>query len=158
MSSFTSSPIKTLRTRLPPCLKNTSATFKMARFSSMERYWSTPVIPVVFGAISEVMRSKVSIQYSRAKALTFSKSKTSALRVLRLDFPKVLISWMSTPSTNHSGQTIRPITCMKLPGALAMSYTFIPGWMRLYFSCISMSLNALRARYPSFLASRNHLS
>lgn len=159
MRSFTSSPTKTLRRRFPSFLRNTFATSRIARLSSTERYWSTPVMPVVDGAISEVMRSNCHIPRPSRYLRIFSYSKILSWRRNTFGKPRLgSIFCISIPTTFHFGHTILPITWRKLPGAAHTSSTFIWGLMSPYFSCTSRSLNALRARYPSCFAFSKYVS
>gem|GEM_PF-5832343 len=83
----------------------------------------------------------------------FSNSNTLSCRRWIFAKPKFgSILCISIPTAFHFSPIIFPITCKKLQGAAQMSRIFIPGFMREYLSCISMSLNALRARYPIFFA------
>lgn len=153
MRSLTSSHTNTFRTRLPHFFKKTFATSRIARLSSIDLYWSTQLIPVVDGAISEVIRSNCPIPRESRKVLIFSYSKILSWRRWMFHLPKLgSILVISIPTTLCSRSTIFPITWRKLPGAAHTSSTFIWGWIRLYFSWSSINLNALRARYPSFFA------
>lgn len=78
--SSISSPTKTLRMRFPHFLRNTSATSRIARLSSIDRYWSTQVIPVVNGAISEVITSNFPILSESRNIRIFSNSNTLSSR------------------------------------------------------------------------------
>lgn len=147
MRSRISSQTNTLSTVVPHFFRNISATSRIARLSSIERYWSTPVIPVVAGAISEVMRSNCPISKLSRNVRIFSNSKTLSWRRWILGKPKFeSIFCISIPTTFPSCQTIFAITWRKLPGALATSRTFIFGLMSQYFSWISSNLKALLAR------------
>ena len=55
--SLKSSHLNTLSNKFPHFFKNSSANFSISILSSTDAYWSTSFLPVVFGAISEVMRS-----------------------------------------------------------------------------------------------------
>ncbi len=150
--SFTSSHTKTFRTRFPHFFRNVSASSTIARFSSIDRYWSTPVIPVVLGAISEVIRSKCESQSVEKNDVIRAVSKISACKREIFWFQNGSIRFWSIPTTLPSGHTFSEITCRKLPGADARSSTCIFGCRRWNFSSISISLKALRARYPSAFA------
>lgn len=57
----------------------------------MDRYWSTPFIPVVFGAISEVTRSNCVIPMDSQNVEIFGASKISPWSNLTFGRPSDLI-------------------------------------------------------------------
>ena len=113
-------------------------------------------MPVVDGAMSEVMRSSVSMPWVARSVSMVSRLKTSPTEVMTFFRPSDCIFWISTQKRTHSVPIFCEITCKKLPGALAMSRMLMPLWMRLYFSSISKSLKALLARNHRFFASKKY--
>lgn len=153
MRSRISSQTNTFKRRFPHFFRKTSATSSIARFNSTDLYWSTHVIHVVEGAISDVMVSNWCIPRLWRYDCIFSNSKTLSFRRWMFEKPKFgSIFCISIPTAFHFSPIIFAITWRKLHGAAPISRIFIPGFTREYLSCISMSLKALRARYPIFFA------
>ena len=148
-----SSPTNTFKITVHPGLRNSRATSRIARLSSIDLYWSTPVIPVVDGAISDVIQSNCSTPRVLIYARIASYSNTLSCNRWIFGNPKFgSIFWISIPTTIQEDPTIFAITWRKLPGAAPTSNTFILGCRILYLSWISRSLKALLARYQSSFA------
>lgn len=110
-------------------------------------YWSSSLRHVVLGATSLVITSYLA-QLCRYVSSWFwiPSSVISPWRVNRFVCGNFWTSCRSTPITCPWWPTNFPMTCIQLPGAQPRSSTVSHERMREYFSCISKSLNALRAR------------
>lgn len=142
-------------TRLHPGFRSLFARSSMARLSSILAYWSTPLWPVVLGAISEVIKSNFQSQSRIQKSEfnifsifsdTSSYSKISHTNVRTFGFLRDLIGWRSNPITRPSDPSVRLMTWSHDHGADAISRIRIPGWIRWKCSSIWRSLYALLAR------------